>query len=90
MKQQLKATEYNDIFRTFLDLLLREKHALRYAQSDIRNDDNGIHRGKVHSALVEPECTHNLKAKLDQQQGILQRVVQVLAQVAELVSSKNV
>lgn len=68
MKQQLKASEYKDIFRNLLDFLLREKHALEYMQS---NDDNEIHRGKSHSALVEPEGTHNLKAKLDEQQEIL-------------------
>lgn len=28
MKQELKASDYKDIFRTFLDCLLREKHAL--------------------------------------------------------------
>lgn len=74
MKQQLKATEYKDIFRTFLDFLLREKYALEYMQSNIRNDDSGIQRGKAHSALVEPEGTHNLKANMDQQQEILQKL----------------
>lgn len=59
-------------------------------QSDIRNDDSGIQQGKAHSALVEPEGTHNLKAKLDQQQELQQQVVQGLTQVAELVSSKIV
>lgn len=59
-------------------------------QSDIRNNDSGIQRGKAHSALVETEGTHNIKAKLDQQPEILQQVVQGLAQVAELVSTKNV
>lgn len=59
-------------------------------QSDIRNDNNVIQRGKAHSTLVEHEGTHNLKSKLDQQQKIIQQVVQGLAQVAELVSSKNV
>lgn len=89
MKQRLKASEHKDIFRTFLDFLLRENYALKYMQSDIRNDDSGIQRGKAHSALVEPESTHNIKAKLDQQQEMLQQVVQGLAQVAEPVSSKN-
>lgn len=59
MKQELKASDYKDIFRTFLDFLLREKHALEYMHSDISNDDNGIQRGKAHSPLVEPEGTHN-------------------------------
>lgn len=69
---------------------MREKHALEYMQSDIRNVDSGIQRGKAHSALVETQGTLNLKARLDQGQEILQQVVQELAQVAELISSKNV
>lgn len=90
MKQQLKASEYKDVFRKFLDFLLREKHALEYMQSNIRNNDSRIRRMKAHSAVVEHGGTHNLKATLDQQQEILQQVVQGLAQVAELVSTKNV
>ena len=92
-KQGLKHTEYKDIFRIFLEFLLKEKCALEYMDSELRKEDNKCQKGKAHSAVADTtseSCQDGITDKLDKQQEVLQQVVKGLAQVAEVIGSSKV
>ncbi|KAK3097424.1 hypothetical protein FSP39_009560 [Pinctada imbricata] len=89
MKQQLKSSEYREIFKSFLEFLLREKMALEYMENEFRKEGNTT-RDRVHLASGDGSSTEAQTDQItDKLDLVLNQVVEGLAQVAEVMGTKK-